>query len=172
MHISAYLCIFTHICAYLWIFMHIYAYLCIELLGTTQTLLIASPGGGKNGRHVDAPGVRGKRAEKKNFLRLKKQKSFHPLLIHHKKQGQCHTWGLPWFSTMPAGNYWLQTVARGGNVHVCICVKFNARVCMHVHMCAYMCICVHICASVCIWVHLCACECVHMCPYVSTPVHK
>ena len=40
--------------------MHIYAYLCIELLGTTQTVLIASPGGGKHGRHVDAPGgVRG-----------------------------------------------------------------------------------------------------------------
>ena len=111
-------------------------------------------------------------ALKKKLSSVKKKLSFHPLLIHYKIQGQCYTGGPPWFSTMPAGNYWLQTVAQRGNVHVCICVKFNARVCMHVHMCAYMCICVHICASVCIWVHLCACECVHMCPYVSTPVHK
>ena len=60
MHIYAYLCISMHIYAYLCISVHSHAYLCVELLGTTQTVLTASPGGGKNGRHVDAPGgVRG-----------------------------------------------------------------------------------------------------------------
>ena len=47
LHIYEYLCISVHIYGYSCIFMHIYAYLCIELLGTTQTVLIASPGGAK-----------------------------------------------------------------------------------------------------------------------------